>query len=141
MTIFSQLIVMCNLCHKLVLNKSKWLIDKYYWDMWSLWHDIISLYSGTCWESGNRNADPPGRGSLWPSQTRASLSVPSLCPVAEDIIATTTQKATISSLSYIIIQYQYNYIIHCKTGFSNNLGLKKWNLLILLQKGNKKDIK
>ena len=70
---------------------------------------LCILHPGTCWESGNRNADPPERGSLWPSQTRASLSVPSLCPVAEDIIATTTQKATISSLSYIImIQYQYN---------------------------------
>ena len=86
---------------------------------------LCILHPGTCWESGNRNGDQPGRGSLWPSQTHASLSVPSLCPVAEDIIATTTQKDTISSLSYIImIQYQYNYIIYCKTGFSNNLGLK-----------------
>ena len=79
---------------------------------------LCILHPGTCLESGNRNADPPERGSLWLSQTRASLSVPSLCPVAEDIIATTTQKAIkISSLSYIImIQYQYNCIIHCKTG-------------------------
>lgn len=110
---------------------------------------LCILHPGTCWESGNRNADPPERGSLWLSQTHASLSVPSLCPVAEDIITSTTPVTSTPSMSYVIILYEYHYIsyssdintltalyhncynisislhhsdiIHYKIGFKNNL--------------------
>lgn len=46
----------------------------------SLLHSQTRSQRTVCWGSGNKNEAPQGRGSWWLSQTRASLSAPSLYP-------------------------------------------------------------